>query len=236
MDPKIYQILAQGASYWFAFLGLVIVWRSFAWLRKDGRLRRKRMRQLPDAGYVGEMVVIQGSRRLPEGSILPLGPEGVMGSLRICDVVLPDETVAGKHLTYRYMKGRGVYIEPWVNQEAQVDGEPVYHRGRPGVMHHGSRLQVGELLLRLRLFMGVETGGAAPRQEEAEPVTLSTDWREQTLTRHQAIRPWQEEAREGDCEGDDVYEPDEAYEGEAEWDAPEEAPPRRFFRRRRERH
>ena len=229
MPTQLYEILAQGASYWFAFLGIVIVWRSFAWLRKDGRLRRKRMRQLPDAGYIGELVVLKGNEQLPPGSLLPLPLEGVLGSLRICDVFLPAQDVAGKHLTFRFIRGKGLYIEPWLHQRVWVDGEEYGHRGKPPLMYHGSRLQVGEVLLRLRLFMGVETGRSARRYEEPEPVELPQDWRVQTLTHHQAIQPWQE--YDEAPEYDDVYEEEPVYD-EAPYEA-EEPPRRGLFQRRR---
>ena len=169
MPSQLYEILAQGASYWFAFLGVVIVWRSFAWLRKDGRARRKRVRQLPDAGLIGEMVVVQGAGELPEGTALPLPLEGVMGSLRLCDVFLPVEGAAGKHLTFRFIKGKGLVIEPWPHQRVWVDGEEYTHRGKHPIMLHGSRLQIGQVVLRMRLFMGVEAGRTAQRQRYMEP-------------------------------------------------------------------
>ncbi|MBQ8537548.1 MAG: FHA domain-containing protein [Clostridia bacterium] len=223
MPSELYEILAQGASYWFAFLGIVIVWRSFAWLRKDGRLRRKRVRQLPDAGFVGELVVLAGNEQLPEGSLLPLPQEGVLGSLRGCDVVVPEEGVAGKHLTFRFIRGKGLYIEPWLHQTVWVDGEEYGHRGKPPLMYHGSRLQVGEAHLRLRLFMGVETARSARRYEEPEPLEISRDWREQTLTHHQAVQPWQE-YEEAPYEDEPVYEDEPLYQ---------EEPRRGLFNRRR---
>lgn len=256
MPSELYEILAQGAAYWFAFLGVIIVWRSFAWLRKDGRLRRKRVRQLPDAGLVGELVVLWGSSELPEGTLLPLPKEGVLGSYRGCDVTVPCPGVAGKHLTFRFENGKGLFIEPWVRQEALVDGEPVVHQGRPGLMYHGSRLQVGEAMLRMRLFVGVSTARSAVVQEdppvqEPVPVALPSDWREQTLTHHQAIRPWQEpygedegafrEAEPYAPYGPDAYGEDGIYGEEPRRfeapsrEAPAEAPPpkRRLFSRRR---
>lgn len=202
MPAELYEILAQGASYWFAFLGVVIVWRSFAWLRKDGRLRRKRIRQLPDAGFIGEMVVISGSDQLRPGVLLPLPREGVLGSYRGCDVTVPVDGVAGKHLTFRFVPGKGLMIEPWVRQEVWVDGESVTHRGRPGRMYHGSRLQVGEAVLRMRLFIGVETDKMRCRRPVAEPVVeLPEDWREQTQPHYQAIKDWENAGEDWQQEG-----------------------------------
>jgi len=221
MPAELYEILAQGASYWFAFLGVVIVWRSFAWLRKDGRARRKRVRQLPDAGLVGEMVVILGNEEMPEGTLLPLPPEGVMGSLRICDIYVPAEGVAGKHLTFRFIKGKGLLIEPWLHQRVWVDGDEFGHRGRHPLMCHGSRLQVGDVVMRMRLFAGVEGGRAARRYEE--PV----------MPQWQPPYPYPEQSWQG-YENDETP-PEESVNTQIPQLAyeEEEEPPRGFFRRRR---
>ena len=37
MPTEVYEIIAQGARYWFLFLMALIVWRSFRWYRKDRR-------------------------------------------------------------------------------------------------------------------------------------------------------------------------------------------------------
>ena len=68
MPTEVYEIIAQGARYWFLFLMALIVWRSFRWYRKDRRQYKKRLRLLPDAGYVGELVTIRGNAQLPIGS------------------------------------------------------------------------------------------------------------------------------------------------------------------------
>ena len=64
MPTEVYEIIAQGARYWFLFLMALIVWRSFRWYRKDRRQYKKRLRLLPDAGYVGELVTIRGNAQL----------------------------------------------------------------------------------------------------------------------------------------------------------------------------
>ena len=98
MPEDIYEVLALGLRYWFVLLGGLMVWRSFAWLRKDRRAQHRRLRRLPDAGMVGELVVRRGSGELPEGTVLPVPREGVLGYLRTCDLVVPVEGVASKHV------------------------------------------------------------------------------------------------------------------------------------------
>ena len=82
MPDEIYEIISLAARYWFALLGLLIVWRSFSWLRKDRRAKHRRLRQLPDAGMIGELVVLHGSDELPEGTAIPVPREGVLGFVR----------------------------------------------------------------------------------------------------------------------------------------------------------
>ena len=56
MKDEWYTVIALGMRYWFALLGVLIVWRAFHWLRRDRREKHRRLRQLPDAGMVGEFV------------------------------------------------------------------------------------------------------------------------------------------------------------------------------------
>lgn len=59
MGSDVYEVISLAARYWFTFLGVLIVWRSFRWLRKDRKAKHRRLKQLPDAGMVGELVVLE---------------------------------------------------------------------------------------------------------------------------------------------------------------------------------
>ena len=85
MGSDVYEVISLAARSWFTFLGVLIVWRSFRWLRKDRKAKHRRLKQLPDAGMVGELVVLDGSNELPPGTALPLPREGTLGCLRTCD-------------------------------------------------------------------------------------------------------------------------------------------------------
>ncbi len=185
MPAQAYEIVAMGARYWFAFLGVIIVWRSFMWLRKDAQMRRKRLRQLPDAGLVGELVVLAGSESLPPGTVIPLPREGTLGSLRSCDVSIPCSGVASRHGDFRFENGVGLIITPVQHLTIMVDGEEPDPNQREWVIHHGSRLVIGDALLRMRLFMGLETARSAAFQqdgayEEQPPELVATqqEWQE----------------------------------------------------------
>lgn len=195
MPEKIYEIISLAARYWFALLGVVIVLQSFTWLRRDRREKHRRLRQLPDAGMIGEMVVIAGSDELPEGASLPVPREGSLGYLRTCDVVVPVEGVAHQHCDFTFIPGKGLHIYPRSGQSVLVDGETVQRRkhSKQHPMHHGSRLEVGEAVLRLRVFVGleVERHSTVMQDEEAAPQE-QTPWQEQPYVYHQVPAAWQE--------------------------------------------
>ena len=171
MPNEIYELIAQGARYWFLFLMVLIVWRSWRWYRKDKRQAKKRLKLLPDAGFVGEMIVLKGSDRLPRGTALPVPREGTLGSLRTNDLCTPVASVAKKHLWFRFEDGRGLMVEPYGKNALSVDGENFESRRNPLYMAHGSRLFAGECELRLRLFAGFEATGPAQRQYGVEDVS-----------------------------------------------------------------
>lgn len=201
MPSDIYEIISLAARYWFTFLGVLIVWRSFRWLRKDRRAKHRRLKQLPDAGMVGELVVLSGSPELPAGVALPLPREGVLGSLRTCDVTVPIPGVAARHLDFTFQDGWGLLIFPRGHCAAQVDGQALTRssRSKDYPMHHGSRLIVGDAVLRLRLFQGLETARLVavsqpeePEQELAaeEAPQAALDWQQLPYVYHQVPAAW----------------------------------------------
>jgi len=203
MQENLYEILSLGARYWFAFLGLMIVWRAFKWLRKDRRAKHRRLKQLPDAGMIGEMVVLSGSDELPEGMAVPVPREGTLGFLRTCDMVIPVEGVCRQHIDFTFQDGKGLLLFPLRGCECIMDGTPLTHRtkSKKHPMHHGSRLQVGEAVLRLRLFAGLETEQrsqvlplspmeAMPQPFEDAPAPV--DWQDSPYVYHQVPASWQD--------------------------------------------
>ena len=157
LDPKFYEVLSLAMRYFFTFFGVMIVWRAFSWLRKDRKATHRRLRQLPDAGTIGILSVDAGSRALLEGRAIPVPHEGVLGYLRTCDVVVPVEGVATEHIDFTFVDGKGLYIFPRRGCEARVDGFPIVSRrdGHAHPMQHGSTLEVGQAVLRLGVFAGL---------------------------------------------------------------------------------
>ncbi|MDD3334906.1 MAG: hypothetical protein PHI98_05230 [Eubacteriales bacterium] len=169
MPIEIYEIVAQGARYWFLFLMALIVWRSYRWFVRDRRQRKKRMRLLPDAGYIGEMVVIDGGDELQKGAALPIPREGTLGRSRMNDLCLPLQHIKNKHCWFCYDREEGLRMEPYHGCTIAIDGEERTGRRDPLYMQHGSRLTIGGAELRLRMFAGFETAlrpSAQPTNDE----------------------------------------------------------------------
>ena len=172
MPDQIYSVVSGAMRFVFAFLGCLIVLRAFFWLRKDRRESHRRLRRLPDAGCIGEWVVLYGSDALPEGTCIPVTREGVLGSVRGCDIVLPCPGIKRAHLDFSFENGVGLLITPRSGCTVLVDGAPFDCRtdARSHPMVHGSVLQLGDLLLRLRLFAGVDIERSAAFTEDPLPV------------------------------------------------------------------
>lgn len=148
--------------YFFMLLGVMIVWRAFSWLRKDRRLKHRRLKQLPDAGTIGIFTVLAGSRQLKAGEVIPVPHEGTLGYLRTCDVVVPVDDVATMHLDFTFVDGKGLYIYPFRGCEAKVDGAPLTSRreSQRHPMLHGSILEIGQAMLQLGVFAGLNVPDA----------------------------------------------------------------------------
>lgn len=229
MPENIYEIISLGARYWFALLGVLIVWRAFSWLRKDRRAKHRRLRQLPDAGMIGEMVVLQGSDELPEGTALPIPRAGVLGFVRSCDVVVPVAGVAARHIDFVFQDGKGLLLFPLRKQTCCVDDIELTHRSKTKKhpMCHGSRLQVGEAVLRLRLFAGLDTEYRPyiPYQPEFQPyyeeMNAPQPWPDESYDCPPETAPWQEQPSPWQQEEQPFYQ---APSQEESWLNPPAAP------------
>ena len=158
VSPEIYRVLVPAARWLFAFFALMLLFFAFSWLHSERKKRRELFRSLPEAGHIGELVVISGSSRLPVDTWFPVPREGVLGSLRSCDLVVPCPGVRGRHLSFSWQDGTGLIIRPYAGCEVFVDGVPLAAAGRRDlpVMLHGSCLQVGSTVLRLQLLSALE--------------------------------------------------------------------------------
>ena len=158
MSDQLYEVLSLSFRYLFALLGVLIVLRAFFWLLSDRLEKRARLQKIPYAGTIGELVVLSGDRDLPEGQSIPVPWEGILGSVRSADLYVPCEGIRRSHLSFSFEPSHGLLIHPLSGCEVQVNGALLNCHSRPeeSPMTHGSFLQVGSALLRLRVFAGLD--------------------------------------------------------------------------------
>lgn len=158
MPAEIYEIVALAARFWFLFLMALIVMRSYRWYVRERHQRKKRLRLLPDAGYIGEFVVLQGAGDLKEGEVLSVPFEGTLGFVRSNDLCVPVPGVATRHLWFSYDERKGLKLTALGRNDFSVDEKTIGEQPKGLCMVHGSRLYIGECELRLRMFAGYEVG------------------------------------------------------------------------------
>ena len=176
MSDQAYELLALLMRYVFVLIGLLIVWRAFRWMRRDASAYQKEIRSLPDAGLVGEIV------NLTTGKAQPLPREGSIGSSRECDIRVKGSNVLRNHARFEFEEGKGLKIIP--NRRGLTVLAGAAMKG-PGYALHGTQLMIGENLLRVRLFAGLNVPLPAaypepdaildPIEEEAPWAGLMTD-------------------------------------------------------------
>lgn len=155
-----YEVLAMFMRYVFVLLGVLIVWRAYRWMRRDAKNYQRRMKRLPDAGLIGEIV------DLNTGDHLPLPREGIIGSAASCDVRVKGNGIARKHALFSLAEGKGVLITPCGHH--RITMEDVELTG-PAYALHGTELWLGDVPLRVRLFAGLNVPHpAAYMREDAE--------------------------------------------------------------------
>jgi len=186
MPVEIYEIVALAARFWFLFLMVLIVWRSYRWYARERRQRKKRLRLLPDAGYIGEFVVMQGAGDLEKGQVLSVPFEGTLGYVRSNDLCIPVPGVAGRHLWFSYDSKQGLVLTPIGRNDFAVDETTLEENPQGLCMAHGSRLFIGDCVLRLRMFAGYEVGLVmCPDPYEEQP---SPDGQQDTMSQEQLFR------------------------------------------------
>ena len=154
MPTAVYEVVAQAARYWFVFLMGLIAWRSYSWYGHERADRKKRLELLPDAGYVGEFVILKEDNTQ---EIIALPWEGSIGADKNNDVCLPYEGVFDKHILFKYDRKKGLRVNPVRKCVFFVDGKEVSGRRKYAFMQDESLLFLGEVVVQLRLFEGFET-------------------------------------------------------------------------------
>ena len=175
---NIYSSVSLASRWLFVFFALMLLFFAFAWHWSDRRERRKRFKNLPGAGTVGELVVLSGGDELPVGTWFPVPREGVLGSVRSCDLVVPCDGVHSQHLDFSWQDGTGLLVRPRLGCEVMVDGTPVSRRGAyaDAPLAHGSVLQIGSAVLRLQLFAALSHTNRPYEPQVPAPGTVQESW------------------------------------------------------------
>ena len=136
----------MGFRYWFVFLVILALWRAVLIMRRDRREYKRTLRQLPDAGLVGELVDLESGRGHP------LAREGIIGSGRSCDIRL--EGLRRREFEFFFRPGHGLRLIPvHRNTGATLDGEEI--NMSPHYALHGTVLAAKGITCRFRLFSGL---------------------------------------------------------------------------------
>ena len=159
MPQNLYQLLALAARALFVVLAALVTLRAGFNLLGQHRARKKLMKQLPDAGMVGELRDIESDKSYP------LPREGVLGGGRGSDIRL--KGLRRRHVTFAYVPGKGILISPCHRRSALwLDGEELH---RPAYALHGAMLRAGGYTLCVRLFAGLDVPAAAVYQDHWGP-------------------------------------------------------------------
>ena len=162
MSGEAYELLAMLMRYVFVVLGVVIVLRVYRQLRRDSRAHKKEMKQLPDAGLVGEVVDLE------TGKSHPLPREGLMGSGSACDIRLKRRGVKRKHALFAFVEGKGLRIMPHLGSRVEMEGVRIKSSA---YALHGTHVTLSNAHIRIRLFAGLNVPNPAAFQQDVnQPV------------------------------------------------------------------
>ena len=179
MNEAAYQILARCMRFVFLLLGALVFLLGLRMMAREKGRWRKEKKQLPDAGFIGEIVDEDSMK----ASALP--HQGCIGESSRCDVKVSGREVRGRHADFLFVEGRGLRITPRRGAAVMLDGKRI---GRSGYALHGSRLSIGACTLRVRLFAGLKVperglSGLEDGAGEADPLKRlgdgeAEDWTE----------------------------------------------------------
>lgn len=142
MTSEFYSVLAYGARYVFVALLALFLLASWFNLRRENSATKRARKTAPHVGTVGQLVVLEGAGVFARGDLIPIPPEGFIGSARICDVCLPLPDVKSKHVLYRFEEGSGLWCRPIGRNTFELDDEIIMDRKGAYILH-GSVLRIG---------------------------------------------------------------------------------------------
>ena len=149
MTQAWYQVLSQLFGYISALMIGMIVLLSVRKYARDRALWRRVRKNLPQAGAVGTLAVLNGGRRLAAGGEIRVPYEGTMGSASSCDVCIPVRKVHMRSAFF-WMEQDGLHMVALHRDGFLVDDVPV-EPGDEAILRDGAVLRVGDAKLVLHL-------------------------------------------------------------------------------------
>ena len=144
------QVLSLLFGYVSAAIILLIVLLALRKYASARALWRRVRRELPQAGAVGQLVVLDGGRRLRLGEEISVPYEGTMGASHSCDVCIPARKVHLRSALF-WMENDGLHMVALHRDGFLADDVPV-EPGDEAVLRDGAVLRVGEARLSLSLY------------------------------------------------------------------------------------
>ena len=144
------QVLSLLFGYVSAAIILLIVLLAMRKYASDRALWRRVRRDLPQAGAVGQLVVLCGGKRLSPGEEIRVPYEGTMGASHSCDVCIPARKVHMRSAFF-WMENDGLHMVALHRDGFLADDVPV-EPGDEAVLRDGAVLRVGEARLSLSLY------------------------------------------------------------------------------------
>ena len=163
MNRDVYDILALVGRYVFAVLMVVIVLRAWRITIVDNRRARKLRQLAPATGLSGELVVLEGGEKAPEGTRYPVIREGIIGSSRKADVRIRHKSVRRVHAFFELMDA-GLRVRTHGNADMSLSWEePV----RELLLGDGDTFEIGNV--QLMVVLTEAQGGARHDPAEDDP-------------------------------------------------------------------
>ena len=150
MTDTVISIVTDISRFWFLLITLYILIRLIDHSLTEYSFRKEMLNYGPGQIF-GELVVQQKTsknRLKPPAQRFGLKWENTIGSHRLCDVCVSDDTVAKRHAGLYMARGQA-YISPLGHAEVMINGKPA-EKGEE--VYDGDVLTLGNTSLRLNLY------------------------------------------------------------------------------------
>lgn len=168
MNEDLYELISLAMRYVFMGLMLVIVLRAWRTTAKDSARARKLRAWSPETGLAGELVVLSGGEKAPEGMRYPVIREGVMGSAKKADIRIRHSSVRQRHC-YFTLEENGLRV-----RSDSRAARTLYSgaRLRDEVLPDGAVFRVGDV----KLLLVLNDASRAVNAARATGDVLSRKW------------------------------------------------------------